>query len=176
MSFKCFFYPLYNGKPADKDGYHYNRNRKLNYKKVYRFDLNGNFISEIKFNKHLADKHNLNYNGIRLAMRPTWSDKKKILSSMDSIWILKEDFSEEELLKKVELKKIDPNKNPSANKKSRRLIQRDANTKEIIHIWSSVNQAGKEGVSNYSLTSIYRVLNGTRKTYAGCIWEYEKPL
>ena len=176
MSFKCFYLPLHNGSPADKNGYHYNRNKKLNYKKVYRFDLNGKFLGEIKFNKSLCDKFNLNYNGIRLAMRPTWSNKKRLLTSMNSIWILKDDFSEEELSKKLELKKLDPNLNPDANKKSRRVIQRDATTKEIIRIWSSVNQAGKEDISNYKLSCICRVLNGSRKTYAGCIWEYEQTL
>lgn len=176
MSFKTFFSPLYRGEPADKNGYHYNRNKKLNFKIVYRYSLDGKFIGEFKFSKSLCDQNNLNYNGIRLAMRPTWSDKKRILSSMNSIWILKEDFSEEELNRKVQEKKMDSNMNPCANKRSRRLIQRDAYTKEIIHIWDSVNQAGKEGKTSYKLASIYRVLNGTRKTYACCTWEYEKPL
>jgi len=143
---------------------------------VYRYDLNGNFIGEFKFNKLLCEENNLNYNGIRLAMRPTWSDKKRILSSMNSIWILKEDFSEDELKRKVEDKRLDSNLNPEANKRSKRIVQRDANTKEVIQVWSSLNQAGKEGVTNYSLSCICRVLNGTRKTYAGCTWEYEKPL
>ena len=148
----------------------------MNYKKVYRYDLNGNFIGEFKFNKLLCEENNLNYNGIRLAMRPTWSDKKRILSSMNSIWILKEDFSEDELKRKVEDKRLDSNLNPEANKRSKRIVQRDANTKEVIQVWSSLNQAGKEGVTNYSLSCICRVLNGTRKTYAGCTWEYEKAL
>ena len=176
MSSKIFILPSYKRKPANKDGYYYNRNKKLNYKKVYRYDLNGNFIGEFKFNKLLCEENNLNYNGIRLAMRPTWSDKKRILSSMNSIWILKEDFSEDELKRKVEDKRLDSNLNPEANKRSKRIVQRDANTKEVIQVWSSLNQAGKEGVTNYSLSCICRVLNGTRKTYAGCTWEYEKAL
>lgn len=176
MSSKIFKLPSYKGKPADKKGYHYNRNKKLKFKKVYRYDLNGNFIAEFKFNKFLCEENNLNYNGIRLAMIPTWSNKKKILSSMNSIWILKEDFSEEELKRKVERKKLDSNINPKANKKSKKIVQRCAITKEVIQVWDSINQAGKEEVTNYSLSSICRVLNGTRKTYAGCTWEYEKPL
>ena len=172
MFSKPFNIPMHRGKPADKNGYYCNRNKKLNYKKVYRYDLNGNFIAELNFNYSICKENNLSYGSILLAMRPTWSNKKRILSSMNSIWILKEDFSEEELKRKVEEKKLDPNINPNSNKKSKKIIQRDASTKEIVKIWSSLNQAGRE----YSLSKICRVLNGTRKTHLGYTWEYYKPL
>ena len=85
-------------------------------------------------------------------------------------------FSEDELKRKVEDKKLDSNINPEANKRSKRIIQRDADTKEIVRIWDSANQAGREDITGYRLTSIYRVLSGSRKTYACCTWEYEQPL
>ena len=176
MSFKTFYSPLYCGEPADKNGYHSNRNKKLNYKIVYRYTLEGEFIGEMKFSKFLCEQNNLSYNSIRMAMTPTWSNKKRTMSSMNNIWILKEDFSQEELDRKVQEKKMDSNKNPKANKRSRRIIQRDADTKEIVRIWDSANQAGREDITGYRLTSIYRVLSGSRKTYACCTWEYEQPL
>lgn len=173
-AFTTFYYKLNCGvQPADPNGYHANRNKKVDYKIVYRFDLKGKFIGEIKFNKRVCDETGLNYNGIRLAMRPTWSEKRRTLSSMGNLWILKDDYSEEELKRKVQEKKMDSNMNPSANSKAKRIKQICAETKEVIHIWDSLNQAGKVERTGYKLSCICRVLNGSRKTYAGCYWEYE---
>lgn len=91
---------------------------------------------------------------------------------MDSIWILKDDYSEDELKRKINDKQMDVNINPKANKKSKKIIQRCADTREIIQVWDSINQAGKEEVTGYKLASICRVLNGSRHTYLGYTWEY----
>lgn len=172
MSFKNFYRPLHMGASANPNGYHVNRNKKHNYKIVYRFDLEGKYLNKYKFNKSICEEMSLNYNGIRLASRPTWSDKQRILSSMDSIWILQEDYTEEELQRKVQEKKMDSNINSSANKRSKRIVQKCAETKEIIKIWDSINQAGREEKTGYKVSYICRVLNGSRHTYAGCTWEY----
>ena len=169
---KVFKLPKYNREKADPNGYYANRNKKVNYKVVYRFSYDGKFIGEYKFNHSLCKEDGLNYDGIRLASRPTWSDKKRTLSSMDSIWILKDDYSEDELKRKINDKQMDSNINPKANKKSKKIIQRCANTREIIQVWDSINQAGKEEVTGYKLASICRVLNGSRHTYLGYTWEY----
>lgn len=168
-----FFHPLdHKVIPTKKGSYQSNRNKKHNYKTIYRFSFEGEFQGRYLFNKSLAEEYGLKYGSVNLAMRPTWDKRKRILSAMDSIWIIKEDYSEEELKRKIDAKKRDSNLNPKANKKSKKIKQIDADTGELIEIWDSINQAGREEKTGYKLSSICRVLNGTRKTYAGCIWKY----
>ena len=168
-----FYKPLNCGiEPAKEGSYHSKRNRKHNFKTLYRFTLEGKYIGTYYFNKSIAEETGLKYISVNLAMRPTWDKRRRTLSAMDSIWIIKEDYSEEELKRKVEQKKNDSNLNPKSHKRSKKIKQIDVETGEVIQIWDSINQAGKEEITGYKVTSICRVLNGSRQTYAGCFWQY----
>ncbi|MFR2314849.1 hypothetical protein [Terrisporobacter sp.] len=146
----------------------------MKYKKyiiLYRFTLDGQFIEKVKFNHSIAKERGWNYSCIRNHMMPTWSGRCKGKSALGSLWIREEDFSKEELHRKIERKMTDPRFNLKVNKQAKRIIQRDELTGEVIHIWDSINQAGNSEITGYNVVSISRVLSGKQTKYAGCLWQ-----
>lgn len=142
----------------------------LSVKTVLRFDLDGNFIGEYDFIDGKCEKLNLKFSRIRHAVKPTHSNNFKTLSAMNSIWIMKEDFSDKELALKIKNKK--KNEEEYNQNKRKRIAQICAKTNEVIQIYDSVSAAGQEHCTGYSSRCIRRVLSGERKTYAGCFWTY----
>lgn len=138
------------------------RNKKLNYWKAMRFDINGNYISTYNINKQLCKENNLCYNTILLTC------KGKSLSYLGDIWIRQDEYSDEELQRRIELKKNDPNINPVANSRAKKIAQIDLKG-NIVKIWDSINQTKEYGCN---LSHICSVLNGSRKTHLGFKWEY----
>lgn len=61
----------------------------------------------------------------------------------------------------------------SAEKLSKRVVQIDAVTREIVHKWDSVNECERNG---YNCGDISKCCLGLRKTHKGYIWKYDEAL
>ena len=55
------------------------------------------------------------------------------------------------------------------NPNSKQVVQIDLNTNEVIKVWGSVNEAGRQG---FSQGNISECCNGKRKTHKGFRWMY----
>ena len=144
--------------------------------RVRRYTLDGKYIDTITFSSKYCSKNGYSYNSTRLAVRPSWDYRRKIYSSFGIIWIAEDDFSEIELIRKIKAKSQDPNYNPKYNKRARRIAQIDAYTGQLIHVWDSINQAGKTEETGYYLPCIVNCLAGKQNKHAGCYWKYESDI
>lgn len=145
------------------------RNKRVNYRIIRKYTLDGKLVSRINFNKRNCDENGLNYSGILLASKPTWEDNPKQLKSMNHIWIRESDFSEEELQKKVELNRQSKEKIDKIRKK--KIAKTCINSGEIIETFESIDSASRTDMY-YNARCIRRVLSGERKTYAGFGWKF----
>lgn len=148
-------------KPLAKD----RSNKRNKFITILRFDYDGNFVDKKYINKETCIEFGYNHETVLAVSLPS----SKVPSYKGYIWIREENYSKEELDRKLRLRQSKPTQDKRGLSTSKKIIQIDIESKKIIRIWPSVTSVEDEG---YDTICVIAVLKNRRKTYLDCIWVY----